>query len=140
MGQRTLYETDTANRTLPLVRSIVRDVVEEFHSLRAAGREQRALEAETVVSGGAEERLATLRDHVQAASSRVERYLRELDELGVELRDLETGLVDFPTIVNGEPAFLCWRPGEAEVLWWHSASQGFADRRPLPRGVPTPLR
>jgi len=136
MVRRTLYEVDAANRVLPLLRSIIRDVVEEFHSLRSAGRQQRALEAEPLADPISKNRLKGLRSHIGEASNRIEGYLRELEDLGIELRDLETGLVDFPAIVNGEPAFLCWKPGEEEIRWWHSATQGFADRRPLPIGVP----
>ena len=135
MVRRALYEIDTANRALPLVRSIVRDVVEEFHTLRTAGRQQRALEAEPLADPISRNRLKGLRTHIGESSVRIESYLRELEDLGIELRDLETGLVDFPALVNGEPAFLCWKPGDEDIRWWHAASQGFADRRPLPVGI-----
>ena len=133
MVRRTLYELDSANQVLPLVRSIVRDVVEEFHALRSAGQEQRALEAEPVIDVEARRRIRKLREVVGTSSNRIEGYLRELESLGLELRDLETGLIDFPTIWQGEPAYFCWKPGEDEVGYWHAASQGFADRRRLPR-------
>lgn len=137
MVRPTLYEIDTANRTLPLVRSIVRDLVEEFHALRLLGREQRSLEAARLTNGAAPVRIETLRTEVERSTGRIEGYLRELEGLGIEMRDLETGLVDFPTLMNGEPAYFCWKPGEAEVLWWHAASQGVADRRPVTRVVST---
>ncbi|MGE5589732.1 MAG: DUF2203 domain-containing protein [Bacillota bacterium] len=54
-----------------------------------------------------------------------------LQEMGVELKDLENGLVDFPTRVQGEDAYLCWRLGEPEVLFWHGLEDGFAGRRPV---------
>lgn len=133
MVRKTLYELDSANQVLPLVRSIVRDVVEDFHALRNAGREQRALEAEPTVDVGARRRIRALRENVGTASNRIEGYLRELESLGLELRDLETGLVDFPTVFQGEPAYFCWKPGEQDVGYWHAATQGFADRRRLPR-------
>jgi hypothetical protein len=131
--RRTLYEVDGANRMLPLVRAIVGDVVAEFRRLRSAGREQRILESDTDGDGSSMRRIHDLRVVVTECSTRVEGYLHELEELGLELRDLETGLVDFPTLMYGEPAFLCWKPGESEVLWWHAAGQGFADRQPIPR-------
>ncbi|MCP5068333.1 MAG: DUF2203 family protein, partial [bacterium] len=61
-----------------------------------------------------------------------ESYLQELASLGLEVRDLELGLVDFPTIVEGEPAYLSWRLGEEQVNFWHPADRGFTDRVPLP--------
>lgn len=138
MVRRTLYEIDTANRALPLVRSIVRDVVEEFHALREAGREQRALESRPLTESADRKRLRQLKLEAGEASARIERYLQELEEMGIELRDLETGLVDFPTLVNGEPAYYCWKPGDEDIRWWHAATQGFADRRPVPAGAPAP--
>ena len=133
VGKRLLYEIDTANRVLPLVRAIVRDVVNDFRVLRGAGRQQRALQAHHDDDALTLERIDRLSGQVDEVSSRIEGYLRELEELGIELRDLETGSVDFPTIMNGLPAFLCWRLGEEDVAWWHAASTGYADRQRLPQ-------
>ena len=54
-----------------------------------------------------------------------------LERLGVVLRDVEHGLVDFPTVRDGEPAWLCWRLADADLGFWHSTREGFASRRPL---------
>jgi hypothetical protein len=51
--------------------------------------------------------------------------------LGVECKGLDVGLVDFPAVIAGEPAYLCWQLGEDAVSWWHPADAGFAGRRPL---------
>ena len=72
-------------------------------------------------------RLARLRmqgliDQMQAAVARI-------DELGVVLRDIETGLIDFPALVNGRQVWLCWRLGEAEIDYWHELTSGVAGRR-----------
>ena len=132
MGQSRIYDVEGANRILPLVRTIVKDVVGEFKDLRHAGRQQRVLEAESEGAARTKRRIQRLRSKVQDSSTRIEGYLRELEELGIEIRDLETGLVDFPTVMRGEPAFLCWKIGDEAVLWWHAAGQGFADRQPIP--------
>jgi hypothetical protein len=133
---KVLFDLERANRILPLIRTIVRDVVTEFRSLRHAGREQRALQAESMGSGASERRIRDLQSVVSDASGRIEGYLRELEGLGVEVRDLELGLVDFPTIVRGEPAYLCWKHEEPSVLYWHPAGKGFADRVLLPTAPP----
>lgn len=57
--------------------------------------------------------------------------LEHLTGLGVVLRDIDTGLVDFPTIRDGEPAWLCWRLSDPDLAFWHSTREGFASRRPL---------
>ncbi|MGE0192220.1 MAG: DUF2203 domain-containing protein [Planctomycetota bacterium] len=129
---RTIFTIDEANQMLPLVASIVQDLVTEFRVLRAAGRERRALEVERSDPAGEDPRIAQLRDDVADLSSRIEGYLQELADLGVEVRDLELGLVDFPTLIDGEPAYLSWRQGEERVCWWHPADRGFSDRTPVP--------
>jgi hypothetical protein len=133
---RTLYERRSANRALPLVRAVVRDVVGDFRTLRRLGRAQRSLASHGDGSDETVTRLARLDREVQDLSARLESYLREIEDLGLEMRDIETGAVDFPTVMRGEPAFLCWRLGEEEVRWWHRATAGFADRQPIPEDLP----
>ena len=94
MGIRTLFTVEEANQVLPLVRSIVRDVVNDFRELRNAGRERRALEVESAGNRGAERYIEALKDKVNEFSARIESYLRELSDLGLEVRDLELGLSD----------------------------------------------
>jgi hypothetical protein len=57
--------------------------------------------------------------------------LEHLESLGIVVRDLEAGLVDFPTVRNGEPAWLCWRLSDPDLAFWHTTREGFASRRPL---------
>ena len=137
-GIRTLFTVEEANQVLPLVRSIVRDVVNDFRELRNAGRERRALEVESAGSRSAARHIESLKDKVNEFSARIEGYLRELSDLGLEVRDLELGLVDFPSLIDGEPAYLSWRLGEEDVSWWHPADKGFSDRAPVPVAVGTP--
>ncbi len=130
----TLYGVEEANQVLPLVRSIVKDVVDDFRLLRTAGRERRVLEVD---QGGpaASRRLEALKDEVSDHSHRIEGYLEELTALSIEVRDLELGLIDFPTIMDGEPAYLSWRLGEEAVRFWHPADRGFTERQPVPAAL-----
>lgn len=57
--------------------------------------------------------------------------LSHLESFGVVVRDLEEGLVDFPTVRDGQPAWLCWRLSDPDLGWWHTTSEGFGSRRPL---------
>lgn len=54
-----------------------------------------------------------------------------IDELGITLRDIEHGLVDFPALVSGRQVWLCWQRGETAIGWWHGLDTGFSGRRPL---------
>jgi hypothetical protein len=57
--------------------------------------------------------------------------LAEIDAIGVQVKDLEKGLLDFPCIVDGRTVLLCWKLGEKEIGFWHSIEDGFAGRKPL---------
>lgn len=63
--------------------------------------------------------------------ARVRALLEHLESLGVVVRDLDTGLVDLPTIRDGEAAWLCWRLDDPELGWWHTTREGYPSRRPL---------
>jgi hypothetical protein len=52
-------------------------------------------------------------------------------EAGIEIKDRIRGLIDFPTTIDGAPAYWCWMPGEPEIAWWHLRSHGFAGRTPI---------
>lgn len=68
---------------------------------------------------------------VGVAFLEVRRLLATLEESGIVLRDLERGLVDFPAMVEGREAYLCWELGEEEVAFWHELSSGYGGRKPL---------
>lgn len=57
--------------------------------------------------------------------------LTEIDEIGVQVKDLEKGLLDFPCILDGKTVLLCWKLGEKEIGYWHTSEDGFAGRKPL---------
>ncbi len=57
--------------------------------------------------------------------------LTEIDEIGVQVKDLEKGLLDFPCILDGKTVLLCWKLGEKEIGYWHTTEDGFAGRKPL---------
>ena len=68
---------------------------------------------------------------VGVAFLEVRRLLEVLADSGIVLRDIDRGLVDFPAIVEGREAYLCWELGEDEVAFWHDASSGYRGREPL---------
>jgi hypothetical protein len=57
--------------------------------------------------------------------------LREIAELGIEIKDLNQGLIDFPSVRDGRVVYLCWRLGEGEISYWHDLDAGFAGREPI---------
>ena len=75
--------------------------------------------------------LAQLRARIVDLGATLQRGLRRIDRWGVLVKDLETGLVDFPTLRDGREVLLCWRLGETGIHWWHTIEGGFAARQPL---------
>jgi hypothetical protein len=125
-----LFTVDHANRTLPLVRRIVEDIVREHR------RWQEAIVAlDLLVSGVRADqpdvRAATLEREVQAIASDIDQFQAELESLGIQLKDRRIGLIDFPSEMDGRTVLLCWRLGEPSVQYWHDEQTGYAGRQPL---------
>ena len=87
--------------------------------------------ADRLEGGEAAEELRLTRLRMQGLIDQMQAGVARLDALGVALRDIETGLVDFPAVVNGRQVWLCWRLGEREVGWWHEFATGVAGRQPI---------
>jgi hypothetical protein len=124
------FTVESANRTLPLVRRIVEDLVRQY------GRWQQRLTAFEIAAAGVESartsETAALQREVQALAAEIEGYVEELASLGAEAKaPLDTGLVDFPGEIDGRPVYLCWRLGESSIQHWHELDAGFAGRQPL---------
>ena len=132
----TLYTVDRANRTLPYVRRIAEDLVRDYARWRARVR---AIE---VAGSGARTPLPVetqrrLQRETQELASDIQTSLGELAAIGVECKSLDEGLIDFPALVDGAPAFLCWKVGETTVDWWHRRDAGFGGRQPSEGSIVT---
>ena len=75
--------------------------------------------------------LAALHEQLEQRATELAGIVDKLHELGVQVKDLDSGLVDFPAFREGERVLLCWRLGEDEVAFWHGLEDGFAGRQPL---------
>jgi hypothetical protein len=92
------------------------------------------LDALLVMSGGGSglnRDLEEARAYIEETAVRLEATLAQLDGMGVELKGIEQGLVDFPSERDGRIVYLCWRQGEDTISWWHGLDAGFAGRQPL---------
>lgn len=125
-----LYTVDHANRALPLVRRIVEDIVAEHRRWQEAIVELDILGA-AATGELPDPRIVTLERKIQVLARDIDGYQRELDQLGILLKDRRLGLIDFPSEMDGRPVLLCWRLGEPSVQFWHDLDAGFAGRQPL---------
>jgi hypothetical protein len=119
------YTVDEANAKLDLVGRIVRRIRDARLQLAAEGFNPEFVSL-AEISGGA----YPGRQHA-AAALEVALGFDQLEELDVVVRDLERGLVDFPSLLGGEEIYLCWLLDEPEVVYWHAPESGFGGRRPL---------
>jgi len=72
-----------------------------------------------------------LRARREASAAQLKQTLDSIQDLGCLIKDLDIGLVDFPTMYRGREVYLCWKLGEAEIGWWHGTEEGFAGRKPI---------
>lgn len=86
---------------------------------------------ETVARVAAGDGWSHKRERWARTLARVAELVERLEQWNIVLRDVATGLVDFPAVIGDEEAYLCWRLGEVEVAYWHPRDEGFAGRRPL---------
>ncbi len=122
-----------ANATLPLLRSILRDVTELARDLQ--DRHERLARVRShqkaVMDEAHREELLQIEQEFEHGKERMQAFLDELQQLGVELKDPLTGLVDFRSQMQGREVYLCWRLGEPEVAYWHELDAGFTGRQRL---------
>ena len=119
----TFYTLDRANDRIP-------DLVEMLTVLRAQRDELRELKG-TFDSTEAGDDQRRLRLRMQGLVDQMQATVARIDGWGITLRDIDTGLIDFPALVNGRQVWLCWQLGEGPVEWWHELDTGFSGRRPL---------
>ncbi len=123
-GRRRCFSIDEANRALVLVKRIVADVVASYARLVDL---QEVMETAQV--GGDYGASRRAQQDLMAVAKRLQGFARELDEVGVELKDWSAGVVDFPSTLDGREIYLCWRHGEARVDFWHELDQDPAQRQ-----------
>jgi hypothetical protein len=127
------YAIDEANAALPEVERILtalRDQRAELIALRDRVVAASPPDGETPTDDVAE-KVRLLRLGMQGLIDQMQAGVARLVELDITLRDISTGLIDFPALVSGRPIWLCWRLGEDDVAHWHSVDEGFDARRPL---------
>lgn len=123
-----LFDVEDAERMLPLIRVIVKGMLDD-HAERQALLDR--LEGPPSEFPSREAR--SLRSEIDTLTEKLSEAASELENLGVEFKGIDLGLVDFPTMIEGELAYLCWSYGEDRIEFWHSPDGGYAGRRPLER-------
>jgi hypothetical protein len=128
------FTADEANEALATVRPLAEELVARRRALREAEEQRAELGVQIAGNGGAPDarRLAELDAQASREAAEIARCIARLEEVGVLVKDLDRGLVDFPALRGDEEVLLCWHVGEEDVSYWHGLEDGFAGRRPLP--------
>jgi hypothetical protein len=128
------FTPEEANAALPEIRPLVEEMVARRAAHVDALARQEELEGHIRGNGGGipPATLAEAADEVETEARALAKSVDEIAALGVEVKDVDEGLIDFPALRRGETVLLCWRLGEDEVAYWHTIEDGLAGRRPLP--------
>lgn len=128
------FTPEEANALLAEVRPLAERLVEQRRAYAEAAAGHGRLVARIAGNGGDLDpgEVRENAGRMQQAAEAVEHSVEQLQALGVLVKDLDRGLVDFPALRGEEEVLLCWQVGEDEVAWWHGLEDGFAGRKPLP--------
>ena len=131
MTSNRLFTLAEALTLLPTVRQLLIEIRDAKRQLDARSAEVERLLGLTGGNGHLASDVAQARLAVEGAASKLQGLMTELDSLGVQLKGIEEGLVDFQSLRDGRIVYLCWRLGEDTIAYWHELDTGFAGRQPL---------
>ncbi|MGB9233247.1 MAG: DUF2203 domain-containing protein [Terriglobales bacterium] len=133
MSERT-FTFDEAQTLLPILESLLKQAIHAKKVIEETDGELQAAAQRIFLNGGTflnVVHLARRKAEREKAIHRIKDALAEIDATGVQVKDIDVGLLDFPCKVEGEIVLLCWKLGEAKITHWHSTTEGFAGRKPI---------
>jgi hypothetical protein len=133
MSDRT-FNLEEAQSLLPVLESLLRTAIHGKKVMEEVEAEMQALTHRIFLNGGTHvDVVATARRKAERAKAeqRAKDALAEIDSIGVQVKDIDIGLLDFPCEVDGRVVLLCWKMGEPSITHWHSIEEGFAGRKPI---------
>jgi hypothetical protein len=137
MSERT-FTLDEAQSLLPVLESLLRTAIAAKKTVDENEPLQQALQHRVFLAGGMFLDIVPLtrkKAERAKAEQRVKDALAEIDSIGVQVKDLDIGLLDFPCEVEGQTILLCWKLGEKAITHWHGVQEGFAGRKPIDQRI-----
>jgi hypothetical protein len=129
-----LFTLDEAQALVPVLESLLKRGIEAKQAAEHINEELQRLSQRIFVSGGMHVdvgKVTRQRAELEAQIQRAKDALEEINSIGVQIKDLEIGLLDFPCKVDDTVVLLCWKMGEARITHWHTVESGFQGRQPL---------
>ena len=133
MSDRT-FTLQEAQALLPILESLLKQAIQSKKLIEEVDAELQETAHRVFLQGGTLVKvvhLARRKAEREKAIQRLKDVIAEIDATGVQVKDLDVGLLDFPCKVEGEIILLCWKLGEEKIAHWHSPSDGFAGRKPI---------
>jgi hypothetical protein len=134
MSDIKLFTLEQAQTLLPVLKSLLKKAMEGKKMIEELDEEMRSLHHRIFLSGGLflnVLHVARRRAERDKALQEVKDAMAEIDAIGVQVKDLDMGLLDFPCQVDGSIVLLCWKYGEDKIEFWHGMEEGFAGRKPI---------
>lgn len=134
-----LFTLDEAELLRPVLESLLRTAIEHKKQLETIEHEFNALASRVLLTGGLLldiPKIAARKAEREQALQRVKDVVAEIAATGVQVKDLDVGLLDFPCERDGDIVLMCWKLGEPCVAHWHGLEEGFAGRKPIDDGIP----
>ena len=132
------FTLDQAQSLLPVLESLLRTAISAKKLMDEVDREQQAMNHRIFLNGGMYLNIVPLarrKAERAKAEQRAKDALAEIDSIGVQVKDLEIGLLDFPCEIDGQIILLCWKLGEKSITHWHGTEEGFAGRKPIDQRI-----
>jgi len=126
------YRIEEAEATLQDVEAALRKGIELKAEMDAADKEFERVKHRIHMLGGSmvnRDAIMQLRDRQESATTQLKETMERVEAFGCFVKDLDVGLIDFPTLYRGEEVYLCWRLGEPAILFWHGVTEGFRGRK-----------
>lgn len=123
-----------AEQMLPEVESAIRDAISLKSEYQQAEAEWQGFSRRVTILGGVlvdHSQLRQQKDRRESIAQQLKEVLEKINEYGCVVKDLDIGLIDFPTQLNGEEVYLCWKLGEPGIQFWHGVHEGFRGRKPI---------
>jgi hypothetical protein len=138
MPKMKTFTLEQAHKLLPILKSLLKRSMDGKQIIDGAEKEFQDLRHRILLSGGLSVDVAAVarrRAERDKAFQETKDAIAEINAIGVQVKDLDIGLLDFPCALNDEVVLLCWKYGEEKIEFWHSQEEGFKGRKPLDQRI-----
>jgi hypothetical protein len=134
MADMKTFTLDEAQTLLPILKSLLKRCMDGKQVVELAEKEFQDLTHKIILSGGLMVNIPAMarrRAELDKAMQDTKDAMAEIDAIGVQVKDLDIGLLDFPCVLEEQIVLLCWKFGEDKIEFWHSLEEGFRGRKPI---------